>query len=79
MTNKCVKKLVGFINPDLPQHVSARDCHLQGVAGAVEATQVISVLWAYDPSTPTIQILLESLLRHLRPLKMATTCRNMLG
>jgi hypothetical protein len=40
--------------PDLPQHVSASGCHLQGVVGALGATQVISVLWAYtdyDPST----------------------------
>jgi hypothetical protein len=40
--------------PDLPQHVSASGCHLQGVVSALEATQVISVLWAYtgyDPSS----------------------------
>jgi hypothetical protein len=33
--------------PDLPQHVSACGYHLQGVVGALEATQVMSVLWAY--------------------------------
>jgi hypothetical protein len=39
---------------DLPQHVSASGFHLQGVVGALEATQVMSVLWAftdYDPSS----------------------------
>jgi hypothetical protein len=29
---------------DLPQHVSASGCHLQGVVGALGATQVIYVL-----------------------------------
>jgi hypothetical protein len=29
------------------QHISASGCHLQGVVGALEATQVISVLWMY--------------------------------
>jgi hypothetical protein len=33
--------------PDIPQHVSASGYHLQGVVGALEATQGISVLWAY--------------------------------
>jgi hypothetical protein len=65
MTNKCVKELVGFIDlfQIYPNIFRASGCHLQGVVGALEATQVISVLWAntdYDP------------------LKMATTCRNML-
>jgi hypothetical protein len=30
-----------------PTHVSANGCHLQGVVGALEATQAVSVLWAY--------------------------------
>jgi hypothetical protein len=35
ITNKCDKKLVGFINVSqiYSQHVSASGCHLQGVAG----------------------------------------------
>jgi hypothetical protein len=36
--------------------------HLQGVVGALEATQTVFVLWGYtdyDPSMPTIQTLLE--------------------
>jgi hypothetical protein len=33
--------------PSLPQHVLANGCHLQGVIGAVEATRLMSVLWAY--------------------------------
>jgi hypothetical protein len=40
--------------PDLSQHVSASGSHLQRVVGALETTQVISVLWAYtdyDPSS----------------------------
>jgi hypothetical protein len=40
--------------PSLPQHVSANGCHLQGVVGVLEATQVMSVLWGYmdyDPSS----------------------------
>jgi hypothetical protein len=54
MTNKCVKELAGFVNTFqiLPRHFSAIGCHLQGVIGALEATHVISVLWArtdYDP------------------------------
>jgi hypothetical protein len=37
MTNRCVKKLVGFINvfQILPRHVSASGCHLQGVVDAL--------------------------------------------
>jgi hypothetical protein len=31
----------------LPRHVSANGCLLQGVVGALEATKVMSVLWAY--------------------------------
>jgi hypothetical protein len=38
--------------PDLPQHVSAGSCHLQGVVGALEATQVISVLWVNTDKDP---------------------------
>jgi hypothetical protein len=40
---------IGFYEciPGLPQHVSAKGCHLHGFVGAVEATQVVSVLWAY--------------------------------
>jgi hypothetical protein len=46
----------GFYNvfQILPRHVSASGCHLQGVVGALEATQAMSVLWAYtdyDPSS----------------------------
>jgi hypothetical protein len=40
--------------PGLPQHVSASGYHLQGVVGALEATQAVSVLWEYtdyDPSS----------------------------
>jgi hypothetical protein len=56
MTNKCVKELAGFINVlhFLPRHVSAIGCHLHGVVGDLEATQVMSVLWEctnYDPSS----------------------------
>jgi hypothetical protein len=49
MTNKYVNELVGFINvfQILPHHGKASGCHLQGVVGALEASQVISVLWAY--------------------------------
>jgi hypothetical protein len=37
MTNRCVKKLVDFINmfQILPRHVSASGCHLQSVVGAL--------------------------------------------
>jgi hypothetical protein len=49
----------GFCNAFqvLPQHVSASGCHLQGVVGALEANQAVSVLWActdYDPSRGAI-------------------------
>jgi hypothetical protein len=40
--------------PDLPQHVSASGCYVQAVVGPLEATQAVSVLWAYmdyDPSS----------------------------
>jgi hypothetical protein len=44
-----LKELVDFISAFqiVPRHVSANRCHLQGVVGALEATQVMSVLWAY--------------------------------
>jgi hypothetical protein len=37
MTNKYVKGLEDFINvfQNLPRHVSASGCHLQGVVGAL--------------------------------------------
>jgi hypothetical protein len=38
--------------PDLPHHVSASVCHLQGVVGALEATQVISMSWEYTDYDP---------------------------
>jgi hypothetical protein len=37
-----------------PQHVSASGCQFQGAVGVSEATQAVSVLWAYtdyDPSS----------------------------
>jgi hypothetical protein len=56
MTNRCVKELVDFIKvfQILRRHVSASGCHLQGVVGALQVTQTVSVLWAYtgyDPSS----------------------------
>jgi hypothetical protein len=33
--------------PDLAQHVSASGCRLQGVVGALQATQVISIKYKY--------------------------------
>jgi hypothetical protein len=56
MTNRCVKEIVDFINAFqiLSRHVSANGCHLQGVVGALEASQAMSVLRAYtdyDPSS----------------------------
>jgi predicted protein tyrosine phosphatase len=56
VTNKCVKVVVGFIDPFqiLPQHVSAIHCHHQVVVFTAEATQAISVLWMcvdYSPSS----------------------------
>jgi hypothetical protein len=56
MTNKCVKELVGFINvfeiyPNMFWQVVAI---FRGVIGVLEATKVISILWAYmdyDPSS----------------------------
>jgi hypothetical protein len=55
MTNKRAKELVGFINifQILPQLVSASGCNLQGVVGALEATKVTSVLWAYTDCDPS--------------------------
>jgi hypothetical protein len=48
MTNGCVKELVDFIKVfQILPHVSTRGCHLQGVVGTLEATQAVSVLWAY--------------------------------
>jgi hypothetical protein len=43
MSNKRFKELFGFIRvmQVYPQHVSASGCHIQGVVGAFEATQVI--------------------------------------
>jgi hypothetical protein len=45
----------GFINmfQILPRHVSASGCHFQGVVGALEATQAVSVLWAYTDCDPS--------------------------
>jgi hypothetical protein len=86
---KFFKQPVDFINvfQVLPQHVSANGCHLQGVVGALKATQAVSVLWAYtdyDPSsvascghnTDTARVASKAL---TTPLKMASICRNMLG
>jgi hypothetical protein len=44
-----LKEVVDFLSAFqiLPRHVSANGCHLQGVVGTLEATQVMSVLWAY--------------------------------
>jgi hypothetical protein len=39
--------------PSLPQHVSANGYHLQGIVGALEATQVVSVLWACTDDDPS--------------------------
>jgi hypothetical protein len=48
MTNKMCQGASGFYCiPSLPQHISANGWHLPGVIGALEATQVVSVLWAY--------------------------------
>jgi hypothetical protein len=47
--------VVDFINvlQILPRHVSASGCHLQGVLGALEANQAMSVLWAYTYYGPS--------------------------
>jgi hypothetical protein len=50
-----LKEVVDFISAFqiLPRHVSASGCYLQGVVGALKATQVMSVLWVctdYDSS-----------------------------
>jgi hypothetical protein len=44
-----LKEVVDFISAFqiLPRHASANGCHLQEVVGALLATQVMSVLWAY--------------------------------
>jgi hypothetical protein len=49
MTNKYVKELVGFINVYqlYPKQVSTSGGHHLGVVGALETTQIKSVLWAY--------------------------------
>jgi hypothetical protein len=56
ITNKCVKELVGFINVFQIFRSMFRQvvAIFRGVVGALEATQVIAILWAYtdyDPSS----------------------------
>jgi hypothetical protein len=55
MTNRCIKWVVNFskVFQILSWHVSASGCQLQVVVGALEATQVMSVLWAYTGYEPS--------------------------
>jgi hypothetical protein len=54
--------------PGLPQHVSASGFHLHGAVGALEATQVISVLWAYTGYDPSSAASCSGILRQLATL-----------
>jgi hypothetical protein len=51
-----LKEVVDFIDAFqiLPRHVSANACLLQGVVGALQATQAMSVLWAYTDYDPPV-------------------------
>jgi hypothetical protein len=60
--------------PSSPQHVSANGCHLQGVVGSLEATQAVSVLWAYTDYGPSSVASGRGIKANYDPLKMATIC-----